>query len=79
MPEETGKSKVASWLNQGLKTVSSELKSEYSWLFAVINNFCLSLLDRRTLETTGVFFAICSASSLQRPNSPATHPRPPVS
>lgn len=23
MPEETGKSKVASWLNQGLKTVSS--------------------------------------------------------
>lgn len=25
MPEETGKSKVASWLNQGLKTVSTDI------------------------------------------------------
>lgn len=26
MPEETGKSKVASWLNQGLKTVSGNVQ-----------------------------------------------------
>lgn len=29
MPEETGKSKVVSWLNQGLKTVSRKPKREY--------------------------------------------------
>lgn len=29
MPEETGKSKVVSWLNQGLKAVSRKSKSEY--------------------------------------------------
>lgn len=27
MPEETGKSKVASWLNQGLKTVSTNIRT----------------------------------------------------
>lgn len=76
MPEETGKSKVASWLNQGLKTVSTSIQTRrVSSPFISDLYFSLLIAGRwRQQQVRSLKSALLPDSKPQ--TAPLTHPRP---